>query len=85
MKRTTRQNNCIHKATRYAGSSKTTEALGKLYLSYCDDGYIPFKEFSKQLKPQSNVEPIARKVNPVMPFQAFLARYESELTPKKRL
>ena len=84
MNKTNRQNNCLEKALRFKNSDSVSEALGKIYLQFCDDGFISFNSFLQQAHKKTATD-TTTKVTPTIPFKDFLQRYERELTPKERL
>lgn len=84
MTRTQRQNNCLQKALRFKNSDGISEALGKLYLQFCQDGFVSFSTFLEQAHKDSEALPHST-VEPTIPFKDFLQRYERELTPKENL
>lgn len=89
MPRTDRQNNCLQKALRYKNSESVSEALGKIYLTYCEDGYESFDSFMSKVgnSPDKKILYLSelKEVEPTLPFKTFLQRYERELTPKEEL
>ena len=73
MNLTQNQTDCLEKARRYQRKNFTTVPFGKLYLRFCDDGFVKAQHFLG-LVSGSNVHPMQPKVHPTMDVNKFVQR-----------
>lgn len=68
---TDKQKRCVEKASYYSTRNYLTESFGKLYLAFCDDGYVTSDKFLSLVKKESKILQFPTKVSPSIDFDKY--------------
>jgi len=68
---TSKQKICLEKAEYYHTRNYLTESFGKLYLAFCDDGYVSTDKFLALVKKEDNLLRFPTKVSPSIDFDKY--------------
>ena len=79
--KTKRQIECIQKAKAYSKKHFLTEAFGKLYLKYCDDGVIPPQDFLEKVSPNRKVIITVGEVQSAIPIDEYFELHKTTVLP----
>ena len=74
---TKNQKKCLERARRYSRKNYRSINFGKLYLEFCNDNPTSYRHFLYLVQGYEGIEAMPTKVEPVIPFADFIAKYES--------